>query len=163
MRDIIAVSVTVACSRPWDTVNAAEWQHVFHTVHDGKLHYWWQKPANVQIYTHILFLYYPHLHVSVAFCDHLQSVQYDVNSTIKSCVWRIFPSSGIIKCYNISNFFVQPSSLLWTCFTRIAFESFLLWLDQEIRNFVTFYVTRSWTSSRHSIFFIVLWKLYAIA
>jgi hypothetical protein len=44
----------------------------------------YEKPTNALAILYIL--YYSHLCVSAAFCDHPQGVQYTVQSTTKSCV-----------------------------------------------------------------------------
>jgi hypothetical protein len=63
-----------------------------------------ENPKNALAIIHVL--YYPHLYISVALCDHPQGVEYNVTNTIKSCVWRIRRKYGIIKCYKISKFLV---------------------------------------------------------
>ena len=46
------------------------------------------KPTNALVIIHVFC--YPQLHVSVAFCDHHQDVEYKGKSTIKSCVYKFF-------------------------------------------------------------------------
>jgi hypothetical protein len=65
----------------------------------------YENPTNAPAIIGIL--YYPHLHVLVVEGDCAQGLQNNVKNTIKCCVWRICPSSGILKCYKISTFLVQ--------------------------------------------------------
>jgi hypothetical protein len=52
---------------------------------------------------YIYIVYWPHLHVSVAFCDHPQGVEYNFQSKIKNlCIAKILQTLAYCKVYVVN-------------------------------------------------------------